>query len=157
MGSIASLGGRGSGVCEVWYMGGGVGETIGTWRESYMSLLHDNILYQISSCRPRVTVLTCVGSGWTGTVLGCVSRDSGWTEGNREFEPQWTRKVHIFTHKVSLSFVWTPTWRAAHLWQLHVGRGFHRLCWDDGGVDGLSVKLQHGVLGAETWWVSWLF
>lgn len=30
MGSMESGDGRGSGVCEVWYMGGGVGETIGT-------------------------------------------------------------------------------------------------------------------------------
>lgn len=33
MGSMVSVGGRGSGVCELWYMGGGVGETIGTWTQ----------------------------------------------------------------------------------------------------------------------------
>lgn len=34
IGSRGSVGGRESGVCEFWYMGGGVGETIGTWKHS---------------------------------------------------------------------------------------------------------------------------
>lgn len=34
MGSRGSVGGRGSGVCEFWYMGGGVGEMIGTSKQS---------------------------------------------------------------------------------------------------------------------------
>lgn len=33
MGSMDSVGGRGSGVWEVWYIWGGVGETMGTWNQ----------------------------------------------------------------------------------------------------------------------------
>lgn len=33
MGSLGSVEGRGSGECEVWYMGGGVGETMGTCKQ----------------------------------------------------------------------------------------------------------------------------
>lgn len=47
--SIGSADGWESGVCEGWYMGGVVGETIGT----------------------------CEGSGCTGTVFGCGKHDSG--------------------------------------------------------------------------------
>lgn len=80
MGSRGSTGGRGSGVCEFWYMDGGVGERIGTWkqlRKGFRELLvekKDNLY---------LFWLTCVGSGWTGTALGCGSRESGWTKGIR--------------------------------------------------------------------------
>lgn len=37
--------------------------------------------------------LTCVGSGWTGTVLGCDSRDSGWTNKVEWQKPWLARKA----------------------------------------------------------------
>lgn len=127
MGSMDSFEGRGSGVCEVWYMGGGVGETIGTWEHtakitfSCLPFLQGGDKISLSA---QVWLLTCVGSGWTGTVLGCDSRDSGWTKKiwvlhlSKPERPIQAFKCDFYTqHDITTEFVFGKhTWRTHHLW-----------------------------------------
>lgn len=113
MGSMDSVEGRGSAVWELWYMGGGVGETIGTWGSR--NILCKKFLVVVNDKSFLFTqLLTCVGSGWTGTALGCDSRDSGWTKkiwGRLLSETEKLLQAS-FSERVVFS---EPTWGTHHL------------------------------------------
>lgn len=159
MGSMDSVEGRGSCVCEVWYIGGGVGETMGTceWTAESRHIIYS---IQLLLFTGRYMYLCLYLKNLL--VWAQVGQEPSWiviagTQGELKqlhfSQPEFSMTDFCQTctlndiRKVVLSV--KHTWRTNHLWYIHVLSGFHWLCWYNSWVNGRSIKLQHWVLGTK--------